>query len=64
MIVGSNKARIDALDKVLGRPVFAGDKEIDGALYAVVYRSPRPHAWIKGDRCERSVILAGHSKGY
>ena len=59
MIVGSNKARIDALDKVLGRPVFAGDKEIDGALYAVIYRSPRPHAWIRGIDVKGVLSLPG-----
>ena len=59
MIVGSNKARIDALDKVLGRPVFAGDQEIDGALYAVIYRSPRPHAWIRGIDVKGVLSLPG-----
>lgn len=47
MIVGSNRIRIDALDKVLGKPVFAGDRKIDGVLHAVVFRSPRPHAVIR-----------------
>jgi CO/xanthine dehydrogenase Mo-binding subunit len=40
MIVGSNRIRIDAIDKVLGKPVFAGDRKIDGALHVVVFRSP------------------------
>jgi nicotinate dehydrogenase large molybdopterin subunit len=47
MIVGSSRVRIDAVDKVLGKPVFSADKKVEGALHAVVFRSPRPHAWIR-----------------
>jgi len=47
MAVGLNKERIDVIDKVLGRPVFSGDMERKGLLFAAVYRSPRPHAWIR-----------------
>jgi len=46
-MIGSNKERVDVIDKVLGRPIFAGDTKRKGSLFAVVYRSPRPHAWIR-----------------
>jgi nicotinate dehydrogenase large molybdopterin subunit len=46
-MIGLNKERIDVIDKVLGSPCFAGDIKTDGSLFAVVYRSPRPHAWIR-----------------
>jgi len=46
-MIGLNKERIDVRDKVLGKPVFAGDRSTEGSLFAVVYRSPRPHAWIR-----------------
>ena len=59
MIVGSNRTRIDGLDKVLGKPVFAADMKIEGALHAVVYRSPRPHAWIRGIDVKRAFSLPG-----
>ena len=63
MIVGSNRPRIDVLDKVLGRPVFAADMKIEGALHAVVFRSPRPHAWIRGVDVRRGIFPARHCKG-
>jgi len=59
MIVGSNKPRIDILDKILGRPVFAADKKIDGAFHGVVYRSPRPHAWIRAIDIREALSLPG-----
>ena len=59
MIVGSNRIRIDGLDKVLGKPVFAADMKIEGALHAVVYRSPRPHAWIRGIDVKGALSLPG-----
>ena len=46
-MIGSNKERIDVIDKILGRAIFAGDMKPEGALFAAVYRSPRPHAWIR-----------------
>jgi len=46
-MIGANKERVDVIDKVLGRPIFAGDTKRKGSLFAVVYRSPRPHAWIR-----------------
>jgi CO/xanthine dehydrogenase Mo-binding subunit len=62
MIVGSNRPRIDVLDKVLGRPVFAADMKIEGALHAVVFRSPRPHAWIRGVDVKEAFSLPGMVK--
>jgi CO/xanthine dehydrogenase Mo-binding subunit len=59
MIVGSSRTRTDALDKVLGKPVFAADKRIEGVLHAVVFRSPRPHALIRGIDLREAMSLPG-----
>lgn len=59
MSIGKNIARIDALDKVLGKPVFAGDRIMEGALHAVVLRSPRPHARITGLDVKKALALPG-----
>ena len=59
MIVGTNRTRIDALDKVLGKPVFAADKKVHGALHAVVFRSPRPHAWLREVDLRKALSLPG-----
>lgn len=59
MIVGSDKPRIDALEKVLGRPVFAADQRLEGALHAAVLRSTRPHARIKGVDVTRVLSVPG-----
>lgn len=47
MYIGNEISRIDALDKVLGRPLFAEDISIEGALFGCVFRSTRPHALIR-----------------
>lgn len=47
MYIGNEINRIDALDKVLGRPVYAEDLSIKGALFGCVFRSTRPHALIR-----------------
>jgi len=58
-MVGSNRKRIDVIDKVLGKPVFAGDMKADRLLFAVVYRSPRPHAWIKSIDVSEALAQPG-----
>ena len=45
-IVGKPFAREDALDKVLGKPVFTADMIPPDAIFAAVVRSARPHAKI------------------
>ena len=59
MIVGASRDRIDVLDKVLGKALFAADMNIEGALHAVVFRSPRPHAWIRGINLSRVLAFPG-----
>jgi len=45
-IVGKPYAREDALDKVLGKPIFTADMIPKDAIFAAVVRSTRPHAKI------------------
>jgi CO/xanthine dehydrogenase Mo-binding subunit len=59
MIVGASRDRIDVLDKVLGKALFAADMNIEGALHGVVFRSPRPHAWIRGINLSRVLAFPG-----
>ncbi|HNT67886.1 MAG TPA: xanthine dehydrogenase family protein molybdopterin-binding subunit [Syntrophorhabdaceae bacterium] len=47
MYIGNEMNRIDALDKVLGRPVYAEDLSAKGALFGCIFRSTRPHAFIR-----------------
>ncbi len=56
MYIGNEINRIDAPDKVLGRPVYAEDLSIKGALFGCVFRSTRPHAWIR--KIDTSAALA------
>ncbi|MFC1951451.1 xanthine dehydrogenase family protein molybdopterin-binding subunit [Chloroflexota bacterium] len=46
-VVGKRIKRIDALEKVTGKALFADDLKFDNMLYAKVLRSPLPHAKIK-----------------
>ncbi len=46
-LVGKRVSRPDALDKVLGRPLFTADKLTRGMLWAKIVRSKYPHAIIK-----------------
>jgi CO/xanthine dehydrogenase Mo-binding subunit len=45
--VGESIPRIDALDKVLGKALFAADLRMEGLLHMKVLRSDRPHARIR-----------------
>jgi nicotinate dehydrogenase large molybdopterin subunit len=59
MLIGHDVDRIDALDKVLGRPVFSGDIAIPGMLYGCILRSTRPHALITGIDAKEALSLDG-----
>ena len=59
MFIGKDIPRIDSLDKVLGRPIFAGDMVMEGMLYATILRSTRPHARIRRIDSEAAVRLEG-----
>ncbi|MCX5831897.1 MAG: xanthine dehydrogenase family protein molybdopterin-binding subunit [Deltaproteobacteria bacterium] len=59
MFIGKDMPRIDSLDKVLGRPVFAGDMMMEGMLHAAILRSTRPHAIIRTIDSAAALKLAG-----
>lgn len=46
-IVGKRVKRVDALEKVMGKAIFADDLSFEGMLYAKVLRASMPHAKIK-----------------
>ncbi len=46
--VGENVPRIDGIPKVSGTFAYASDLHIDGMLWGVTFRSPHPHAAIRG----------------
>jgi CO/xanthine dehydrogenase Mo-binding subunit len=46
-VVGKRIRRVDALNKVMGKALFADDLRFEDMLYAKVVRSPLPHARIK-----------------
>lgn len=58
-VLGNNKIRIDALEKVLGTAKYAGDINIPGMLYGGVFRSTVPHAYIKSLNLEKARALRG-----
>src|SRR3990172_1779527 len=45
-IVGKSVRRVDALEKVTGRAMYAGDLIVPGMLHGKILRSPLPHARI------------------
>jgi CO/xanthine dehydrogenase Mo-binding subunit len=47
-VVGTSPVRTDAYEKVTGRAAFISDLRIPGAVHAKLWRSPLPHARIKG----------------
>ncbi len=47
MAFHSDMDRVDSRDKVMGKTAFAYDLKTDDMLFAYVFRSPRPHAWIR-----------------
>ncbi|MCX7965876.1 MAG: xanthine dehydrogenase family protein molybdopterin-binding subunit [Syntrophorhabdaceae bacterium] len=51
--------RIDAIEKVKGKALYAGDYSMDGMVFAVLVRSQRPHAKIKSIRIDKALELHG-----
>jgi CO/xanthine dehydrogenase Mo-binding subunit len=47
MFVGRTIERVDGLEKVLGKGLFAGDLKVENMLFGVVLRSDRSHARIR-----------------
>lgn len=58
-LLGKVLKRRDALDKALGRAVYAGDMELPGMLYGRALRSKYPHARLLGIRTERARQVPG-----
>lgn len=58
-IVGTGVARLDGLDKVLGRSVYGVDVELPGMLVGKILRSPVPHARIRHINTERARKVPG-----
>ena len=58
-VVGKNVTRIDALEKVTGKAVFATDVTLPGMLHAKVLRSPHPHARILSIDASKAEQLSG-----
>src|SRR5262245_1963266 len=46
--VGTAPIRTDAVEKVTGRAVFISDIRLPGMVHAKLWRSPLPHARLKG----------------
>jgi CO/xanthine dehydrogenase Mo-binding subunit len=59
MIVGTNAARVDGVEKVTGRAKFTGDLNLPGLLEAKVLRSPLPHAVIESIDASKAEKLPG-----
>jgi CO/xanthine dehydrogenase Mo-binding subunit len=57
--VGGAMPKVDALDKVTGKAVYAADRMAEGMLHLRVVRSDRPHARINGLRLERARAVEG-----
>src|ERR1041384_6962588 len=57
--VGRSLARIDGIDKVAGRALYAGDLQLPGMAVAKVLRSPLPHARLRRIDASRALALQG-----
>ena len=60
--VGKRINRVDALDKVLGKPLYATDLHMEGMLYLKVLHAPHPHALIKRSMSARPENCLGLSR--
>ncbi|MFQ5634880.1 MAG: xanthine dehydrogenase family protein molybdopterin-binding subunit, partial [Gammaproteobacteria bacterium] len=58
-VVGKNWARLDGVDKVTGRSVFAEDVRLPGMLYGKIVRSPHASARIVSIDTRAAAALAG-----
>jgi len=57
--VGKNAHRVDGIEKVTGKAVYAGDIELPGMAYAKILRSPMAHAkLVKVDASKAANLTA------
>jgi len=52
-------SRVDAVDKLTGRAIYAGDVDLPGLCHVAVVRSPLPHARIGRIGTDQARALAG-----
>ncbi|RLB05142.1 MAG: aldehyde oxidase, partial [Deltaproteobacteria bacterium] len=57
--VGESIKRVEVLEKVLGKALFAADLKMEGLLHMKVLRSNRPHARIKQIHTQRAAEVEG-----
>jgi CO/xanthine dehydrogenase Mo-binding subunit len=57
--LGVNPAKIDALEKVTGRAMYAADRRVDGMLHVRVVRSEVPHARIRSIGLDEAKTVPG-----
>jgi len=58
-VIGRNKTRPDAIEKVTGDAIYTDDLEFDGMLYAHVRRAGVPHAILKSLDISKAKALDG-----
>jgi CO/xanthine dehydrogenase Mo-binding subunit len=58
-IVGHKTARIDGVERVTGKATYTRDVHLPGMLYALVLRSPHPHARIRRIDTTKAAALPG-----
>mgnify|MGYP000870050729 CR=1 FL=1 len=58
-VVGGAMPKVDALDKVTGKAIYAADRLTQGMLHLKVVRSDRPHAQITGLSLDRAKAVEG-----
>jgi putative selenate reductase molybdopterin-binding subunit len=58
-VVGKPELKVDGKKLVEGKPVFTGDIDLDGLLYAALLTSPHPHARIKSIDTSEAENLKG-----
>ena len=58
-VIGQSTKRVDALEKVTGRALYAADLTPPGMLWGVFVRSPHPHALIKQIDISKAEKLPG-----
>ncbi len=59
MYIGRDIDRIDVIDKVLGKGIFAYDLKTDDMLFGCIVRSTRPHAIIDRIDIDRALAVEG-----
>jgi len=58
-VIGISTVRVDGLELVKGRAVFADDMHLDKMLYLKIHRSPHAHAMVKKIDTSRAKALPG-----